>query len=362
MDRETYRAHFPFTQEASSYVKESNYSLEAVVIKPAYERVRIQAKKQLLNVISGNEEPVEKLPDPSMELLSYPASRIMVAAIGDQYLIRRFALYVSKWAYQRLKAAGEDVLMDVSSDFALSVRGSSTFKDKKFELHFTDFLRYSAILRNPDWKLINQSVIKGKVYITHEKCARLLEEAIRERVQSGLNQKVPEGISRALEPYLIEIRAELDKLKAERNIAADGEVSEEAFPPCMRQMLSDLQKGVNLPHTARFALTSFLANIGLDKGQIMELYRVAPDFREDMTRYQVEHITGGSGTEYTAPSCKTMMTYGNCAGKNRYCEYCTHPLSYYRKAKARNARKPKPVGQPPVAADGKGKAEDSQGT
>jgi Ca2+-binding RTX toxin-like protein len=65
----------------------------------------------------------------------------------------------------------------------------------------------------------------------------------------------------------------------------------------MKALLSDLQKGVNLPHTARFALTSFLANIGLDKEQIMELYRMAPDFREDLTRYQVEHITGGSGAD-----------------------------------------------------------------
>jgi hypothetical protein len=102
----------------------------------------------------------------------------------------------------------------------------------------------------------------------------------------------------------------------------------------------------------RFALTSFLANIGLDKEQIMDLYRMAPDFREDLTRYQVEHITGGSGTEYTAPSCKTMMTYGNCSGKNPQCEWVTHPLSYYRKALARRAkmRIAPPVPKPDVPA------------
>jgi DNA primase large subunit len=67
----------------------------------------------------------------------------------------------------------------------------------------------------------------------------------------------------------------------------------------------------------------------------MELYRMAPDFREDLTRYQVEHITGGSGTEYTSPSCKTMTTYGNCYGKDKFCEYVSHPLTYYRRTASR---------------------------
>jgi len=64
----------------------------------------------------------------------------------------------------------------------------------------------------------------------------------------------------------------------------------------------------------------------------MELYRMAPDFREDLTRYQVEHITGAGGTEYTSPSCKTMITYGNCYGRDKLCDYVSHPLTYYRKS------------------------------
>ena len=85
----------------------------------------------------------------------------------------------------------------------------------------------------------------------------------------------------------------------------------------------------------------------------MDLYRMAPDFREDMTRYQVEHITGGSGTEYTAPSCKTMMTYGNCSGKNPMCEWVTHPLSYYRKALARKAKLQVAPAVTPESGEGK---------
>jgi DNA primase large subunit len=336
MDTITF-AKYPFTKEASAYVKDRGYSIEDVIVRPAYAQVRTRARQRVLSAIRG-EDSGYRFDDAERELLSYPVARILVAAAGDQYLIKRFALYESKWAYDRLREEDEHELLSVGNEFGLNVKSSPRFNDKKLEMHFTDYLRYAAGFRDMDWKLINQTIIGGKVYVTKGMFARLLEEAIRGRVQAGLTGKVPEPIVTALEPHLAEIKAALDELKAERNIATDGEVSEDAFPPCMKSLLSDLQRGTNLPHTARFALTSFLANIGLDKEQIMELYRMAPDFREDLTRYQVEHITGGSGTEYTAPSCKTMMTYGNCIGRNQQCEWSTHPLIYYRKAMTRRAK------------------------
>ena len=336
MDTITF-AKYPFTREASAYVKERGYAIEDVIVKPAYAQVRTRARQRVLSAIKGKQR-AHHFDNAEQELLSYPVARILVVAAGDQYLAKRFALYESKWAYDRLQEESDRELMEVGNGFGLNIKASPRFSDRKLELHFTDYLRYAAGFRDMDWKLINQTIIGGKVYITKGMCARLIEEAVRGRIQAGLAGKVPGPIATALEPHLVEIRKALDELKAERNIAADGPVVADAFPPCMKALLADLQKGVNLPHTARFALTSFLANIGLDKEQIMELYRMAPDFREDLTRYQVEHITGGSGTEYTAPSCKTMMTYGNCSGKNPYCEWVTHPLSYYRKALARKAK------------------------
>jgi DNA primase large subunit len=149
---------------------------------------------------------------------------------------------------------------------------------------------------------------------------------------------VPAPLAASLKPYTDDVLVELNKLKSKMNINVSGDVTRDAFPPCMKDLLSELQRGLNLPHTARFALTSFLANLGYDKDKIMELYRMAPDFREELTRYQVEHITGAGGTEYTSPSCKTMTTYGNCYGKDKLCEYVSHPLTYYRKASFKRAK------------------------
>jgi len=100
-------------------------------------------------------------------------------------------------------------------------------------------------------------------------------------------------------------------------------------PPCMVAILEALKRGENLPHTARFAITTYLLKRGWDVEQIVDLFRNAPDFNEKITRYQVQHIAGRAGgrKEYAVPSCKTMREWGlcitNCGIKN--------PLEYGRK-------------------------------
>jgi len=65
----------------------------------------------------------------------------------------------------------------------------------------------------------------------------------------------------------------------------------------------------------------------MDVDGIIRIFGGSPDFDEARTRYQVEHI---SGSEYTAPGCDTMKTYGNCAGADGLCTRIKHPLNYYR--------------------------------
>ncbi len=103
----------------------------------------------------------------------------------------------------------------------------------------------------------------------------------------------------------------------------------------MEVLVEQIKEGEGLPHTARFAVTAFLRTVGMPVDEIVDMYDTFPDFDEEKTRYQVEHISGdSSGTEYTPPSCGTMKTYGNCPehlmdSKCR-ADTVTHPLSYYR--------------------------------
>jgi len=73
-------------------------------------------------------------------------------------------------------------------------------------------------------------------------------------------------------------------------------------------------------------------NLGLNEDEIIAIYKNSPDFDEERTRNQGEHIAGDKGSvRYTAPSCGTMRTYGNCAGNDEICEKVSHPLNYYRR-------------------------------
>jgi len=112
-----------------------------------------------------------------------------------------------------------------------------------------------------------------------------------------------------------------------------GDVRMDAMPPCMKHWLRRLQEGQNVPHHARFALVAFLRALGMDPEEIMKMFAVAPDFDEEKTRYQVEHITGRiSSTEYEPMECSTMKTYGICMGADELCsrEWLKHPMQYYR--------------------------------
>lgn len=46
-------AKYPFTREASAYVKDRGYSIEDVIVRPAYGQVRTRARQRVLNAIKG---------------------------------------------------------------------------------------------------------------------------------------------------------------------------------------------------------------------------------------------------------------------------------------------------------------------
>jgi DNA primase large subunit len=110
-------------------------------------------------------------------------------------------------------------------------------------------------------------------------------------------------------------------------------VAQTAFPPCIEALYQAFSSGRHLSHVGRFALTSFLINIGMPSDKVIELFKGISDFNERLTRYQVEHIAGerGSRTRYMTPKCDTLKTHGVCANPDRLCQQVRHPMAYYRR-------------------------------
>ena len=320
---------YPFSGEAAARVKETGYSLEGLLAEPNPQpRLSRLARKRALDRVMGG--GTGEIPDgpahPLAELLSYPIARVIVSCVDDDLLTRRYAL-------AEAKLAGKKMVREDLSDLLLLARdlgADPQAGQDGIRLPFSDYLKAAARMKSPGWKLVNRSLEAGWVAVTGQELARILEERARERVQRGLPLPVPPEICGKLRREIDRVEEELSARKAEERVDL-GEVTEEAFPPCIRGFLAEVANGVNLAHTARFALTTFLLSVGMGVDEVVALFKRSPDFDDEKTRYQVEHIAGRGGTAYRPPSCATMATYGNCPGMDRLCRWVSHPLSYYER-------------------------------
>jgi DNA primase large subunit len=317
---------YPFTEDAAGEVREAGYSLDSLLGKTSFKAVRNRAAQRVSEAMSGtiSETATNTQAEQLTELLSYPLARILVSCLDDSILLRRYALAEAKRAYKRMQEEKED-LTAIADDLGLHPQGPGPYK-----IHFAEYIRAAHRMHSPKWKLTNRDLQQGYLTVTREELMRIMEEAAREKILKGLPISVDGKTCAALQEYLQPLREQLDIIRARDRVDL-GAVNEGAFPPCIKKMLNDVAKGTNLAHSARFALVSFLLQINMTAEEVISLFSTSPDFDEERTRYQVEHIAGASGTSYKPPACATMATYGNCPGEDELCRRIRHPLSYYER-------------------------------
>ena len=348
-------ALYPFISEASQHVGSLGFSLDRLITSRALDLARLRGKERVIQSLSGeiekpsltgfNEGPV------LTELLSYPFARILVSCIDDSFLTRRYSLAEAVASYTLLKTRDVDFLSDIGQDFGVDARPS----DSDFNIHFTDYIKLASSMKDLKWKLVNRKLDHGNVRIKKEEFARLLQEAVRVRIQDSLPIEVPNNIREICTPYLDEIKVILDERKTEFGAGDFEAVESELFPPCIAHAIANTMAGVNLAHSMRFAMTSFLLTVGMTVDDIINMFNISPDFDVEKTRYQIEHISGSSGTTYKPPACATMKTYGNCYGEDELCKNINHPLGYYsRKVWFKKRDEKKNKGKSEVADSQKG--------
>lgn len=323
-------AYYPFISEASTLVENLDISLESLLNSRAYRAARARGIERVKEALEGEIKKPSVTGEVQIlsELLSYPFARMLVACVDDQLFTRRYALAEAKAAYNILKNENPTFLLKFGEDFGVS----ADFRNPYFSMHFTDYIRFSSSLKDPAWKLTNRQFRSGEVKITREEFARLLEEAVRERIEQSFPiPGIPSEVSSFCAPYVAEIKDEFEVQKKKFGATDFGAVEPELFPPCISYALANVQGGVNLAHSMRFAMTSFLLSVGMPVDEILNLFNISPDFDAEKTLYQIEHIAGATGNVYKPPACDTMRTYGNCIGKDRLCEKINHPLAYYEK-------------------------------
>ena len=326
-------ARYPFLRGAAVYAEENSTDIDSLIRSPSYENARKRGLDRVLSAISQYKVSDVSLLneyDRLMEVLSYPYARMIVSCVGDRFLTKRYAL---------AEASRMNELLQNDSSSAIHIAAelnvnSMADNDGNIRIHFSDYLRFSHVMKAIEWKLINTDIRNGYVHIEQEKFDRLLQNALQERIESELPLNVPAEFREIMKADISNATIALSETKAKLSPTGGEAMNMDYLPPCMKAILASAQNGVNLPHSARFALVSFLNALGLTYDQIIGLFAQSPDFDESKSSYQIKHITGEErgGEGYTPPECSTMKTNGICFNADNLCnsEKMNHPLSYYR--------------------------------
>lgn len=352
-------SRYPFLEGSREFVRKMNLTLEDM-LSSERSQVKERALERIEEAIDGKELNTNMKRTPGeveTDLLSYPVARFLVAAVSDSHLIKWFSHHEGERAKAYLQKEDIDTVKEIGREMEVPVldpppgsagsMGRKKFMDSRRALFmersqkdgqmvwidFKSFLTSRRNITGPSWDLINQRLVDGKIGIDRESYIRLIQEKIKEKVEEGLDSRPPVPKDPDLKMMVKNLKTRIETRRKKYAPTELGKMTITRLPPCMRQILGMSQAGENLPHHARFALTTFLNAIGMSPKEIFNVFTTAPDFKGDIVRYQVEHITGStSATSYHTPNCETMKSGGICFNPDGLCEkeWMNSPLYYYK--------------------------------
>jgi len=312
-------------------LKDLELTLEELASTPLGNLILEKARERLLTILEGRVHPPPE-EDYMLEVAVFYTTLLILAGIGDDRLVEKFSTLYAKNVYSFLLKDLEKGYREKLLYLAVKVLGWDARPGEfKVLLHFRHFVAAQPEYTG-EWKLINRVLEKGYVEVSWRELARLLETGVKKYIvnlvqRAEVSGSIPEEVYRIVEEVSRVWSARQQDVRSFIRDASSKR-SEEAFPPCIRELLHQQLSGKNLPHSARFALASFLLNIGFSVEETLEVFKHSPDFREDIARYQVEHIAGlrGSRVKYLPYRCENMRSYGLCRWS---CEGVKHPLQYF---------------------------------
>ncbi len=316
---------YPFSNTAKKIIKKEDLDLENLP-----ESIKQAAKIKIGHAFSqtsytpkiiGHKDSLKD------EILAFPLAKILISFMPDS-LFDKFASSVretTKNYLQEESVSGKEKkslepLLDLAQDLNLKV---SIEDEKILSINVTDFLDF--VPDKKDLKLVNQQVENGKIFLTLNDFIDFLSEKSFHLVLESLPVDIKQ-IPLELKKLSKEIYSELQPKFVKKHFKNTGKIKPELFPDCMQNIYSQLMSGKNVSHFGRFAIATFLNQIGMPKENIVQMFSKTPNWNEKTTRYQVEMLSGKSGTEYNAPACDKMRSAGFCT--KTHCNE-KHPVTYY---------------------------------
>lgn len=333
-------AKYPFLTEAGNYLRDRGITLEQLghpdwepLLEKAYGRIIVATSGQIYDSQRFEKKDYDS-DEIDMEILSFIVAIILLKSTNINTLARRFSLSESRRAEKHLENDlkqnnNEDVIkvnfsLKIIQDlFSIKV----IVKNDEFLMGVPAYIQRAVHFHEKEWKLVNRRVSNGFVHLNAHETVRLIRTELGEYINSRIKSidlpPLPESFSQRVN----------DLVSLAKQFSETTYVSSE-YPPCVKHGIEVLEKGENLPHSGRFLLATYLLSKGQTVDQIAPLFKNAPDYNERTTKYQLEHISGssGSGTKYQCPSCEKLRSENLCFATSD-CDGIINPIQFGKKRK-----------------------------
>jgi DNA primase large subunit len=325
-------AKYPFLQEASAYIQESKFDF-AEFDRPEMIHIINRAVEKLENELKG--KIYSNLDEYEIEIMTFLVSLLLIKSIGLEEVTKKCSLFEAmrverflstdlsiERSSQKKKLLVQKIFQDL---FDINIDVDSTSSICK--LSVPDYLLRASKMYEQEWKLINRSVKDGYVYLDTDEAVRLIRNELSNLIYTRVkNMKVYEV------PILIKSKADELRKKYSGRYVYRNQFKILEYPPCIKHAMEIINKGENLPHSARFMLATYMLAIGKTEEEVIEIFKNSPDYNEKITRYQVEHLAGkkGSHIKYSVPSCDRLRSEDLCFAVKE-CENLINPIQFGRR-------------------------------
>jgi DNA primase large subunit len=317
---------YPFLVGADSYV--AGLSLSNI---GQYPRLLALVERKVRYLLKLSEVPVQ-LEDKRDAVALFGASLALVSASGNRRMIRTFALALSRELEENLARDMPKNYVQVAA--SLGIRAE--YKNSFFEMRLPDYLKLKGIDNDPELLLpqlpLKRGVVRLSPNVFRLLISRVFRRAITEKMEGDMPTLRRASLDESLREVINSVALDFTKKRGEELDVSSVSPVESLFPPCVKFWVSEMKKGINIPHQARFLVATFLLSLEMSVDEVLEYFKQTPDYDERIARYQVEDLAGekGSGKKYSVPRCDTLRTSGVCVCKEGLCSHMSHPLLYYR--------------------------------
>jgi DNA primase large subunit len=289
-------------------------------------------KLRITEALQRGEKGVLPREDAFEDLLTFGLARVLCIAIGEPWLLKRWALAeaarMERFLHVETKELKEMVLKTVLNIEAVDDRRLSD--EFSYKVHLAEYLKLIRELSGPEWRLVNRMVHRSYVHLTEAEVVRLFRQLAYQRLSSteGAPKITIRQLPAKLQEAAEDVMRELVKLRSSYAYETTTAPVPGDWPPCMQAIRNRI---ADASHKELFSFAAFLVNRGYTTEQILTMLAERPDFNEKIARYQVEHIAGlrGSRTKYKPPSCQTMRSLGLCVEDGRFCpKWIKNPLEF----------------------------------